>query len=136
MNTMADRITLVCDELERDYGMTRERIGATLGVSKSAVSKWESGQTKNLRNEHLFTIEDRFGYSARWIATGQGPRRVSEVRDAMCRDYLSDKLIAGDLIDVSALPPEAKSALEATVDAFIGAPVKKKLADHQLIADA
>ncbi|MGY6214957.1 helix-turn-helix domain-containing protein [Methylolobus aquaticus] len=126
MNTMAERIKLICDELERERGMTRERVATALNVSKSAVSKWEGGQTKNLKNEHLFLFEDRFGYSARWIATGQGPQRAADVREVMCRDYLADKLTSGDMIDISALPPEAKSALEATVDAFVGTHVKKK----------
>jgi transcriptional regulator with XRE-family HTH domain len=135
MNTMANRITTVCDEIQRTHGLTRERIGAALGVSKSSVSKWESGQTKNLRNEHLFLLEDRFGFSARWIATGQGPMRVAEVREAMCRDYIAEKLNAGELLDVRDLPTEAKSAIEATVDAFIGTHVKKKQHEVAVIYD-
>lgn len=48
------------------------------GVSPTAITYWERGDTKNLRNEHLFALEKCTGYSARWIVTGKGPKLANE----------------------------------------------------------
>jgi len=72
MPTISERI----NEVFQASGLTQDAFGQKIGVSKAAVCKWTTGVVKNLRNNHLFAIEDNFGYSARWIATGKGPKKA------------------------------------------------------------
>ena len=45
METMGDRIR----QLRKARGLTQEGFGKAVGVTKSAVSQWEDGSTKNLK---------------------------------------------------------------------------------------
>lgn len=45
METMGDRIR----QLRSARALTQEQFGKLVGVSKSAVSQWEDGSTKNLK---------------------------------------------------------------------------------------
>ena len=44
-----------------------------LGCSAAAIYQWIDGTTKDLKNELLFALADKTGFSARWLATGEGP---------------------------------------------------------------
>lgn len=46
METMGDRIK----HLRLAKGWTQEQLGDRVGVSRVAVSQWESGETKNIKN--------------------------------------------------------------------------------------
>ena len=60
-------------------GLSRGDITKRCRISQAAVSGWENGSVKDLRNKHLFALADATGCSARWIATGKGgPRDTSE----------------------------------------------------------
>lgn len=56
-------------------GLNAATAAKRIGVSRSTVSQWCSGSTKDIKNDYLFALEDVTGFSARWIATGQGPQR-------------------------------------------------------------
>ena len=70
--TLGERIRTRREEL----GLRPTDLADAVGVSVSAVLYWESGATKNLKNEHLFVLSDKLGVNARWLAIGQGPKRV------------------------------------------------------------
>jgi transcriptional regulator with XRE-family HTH domain len=76
MGTLTERIRLVLSEIARERGLNASQVAAAVGATKSAVSKWTTGGTLQLRAEYLFALEDQFGYSARWIRTGRGPRKL------------------------------------------------------------
>ena len=44
-------------------------------MTSAAVSRWEKGQVKNLRMEHLFTIARILDINPEWLATGRGHRK-------------------------------------------------------------
>lgn len=50
--------------------LTQEQVAGKLEVSRAAVSKWESGDTKNLKVENLFALADLFGLSDRELWNG------------------------------------------------------------------
>jgi len=52
---------------------SQEQIADGVGVSRAAVSQWESGDTKNLKGANLFKLAKVLGKSAEWIVTGHGP---------------------------------------------------------------
>ena len=39
-----------------ELGLTQEQVGDACGVSKTAVMKWENGQTKNMRRDRLVKL--------------------------------------------------------------------------------
>ncbi len=67
METMADRIRT----LRKAKGLTQEGLGKLCGVSKSAVSQWEDGSTKNLKLEEFLTLVDVLGTDPHYIVFGE-----------------------------------------------------------------
>lgn len=45
------------------------------GVSRSAASQWVNGEIIKVSAENIFAIADATGFSARWLALGEGPPR-------------------------------------------------------------
>ena len=68
--TLGERIAARRKEL----GLRQEDLANAAGVTTAAVSYWETGNTKNLRLEHLFSIADKLKVQARWLALGQGAK--------------------------------------------------------------
>ena len=71
--TISDRIA----ETRAALGYTQEAVAAAVGVSKSAVSHWETGNVKNLRPENLLALSDHFGVEPRWLISGRGPKSTN-----------------------------------------------------------
>ena len=93
METRGERLALILQET----GLTKSSLARRLGVTKATVSKWGSDSIKDMKLENLLKLEDELGYSMRWFINGQGPKRVS------------------DILDISHIPDDAKSAVKATV---------------------
>lgn len=106
--TKGERIKEIVDEL----GLTLEAFGKPIGVSKSSVSFWIDGRTKDLKMDHLFGIEDHFGICARWIAIGEGPKYAGRVAEAPPPYSPTTKAIC-DIIET--LDEEAKRAIHDDV---------------------
>lgn len=56
-------------------GKRKSEIAAACGVSPSAVTQWLSGESKSLRPDSIFALAKVTGFSARWLAIGEGPER-------------------------------------------------------------
>ena len=76
------------------------------GVSVQAVSQWKLGDTKNIRMEPLFRLARGCGYSAEWIATGEGAPRMVAVKHP---EYI---------LDMEPLTEEQRVVLRSVMDAF------------------
>lgn len=76
--TMGERVKIRRLEL----GLTQGDVAKVAGVSEAAVSQWESGNTKNLKNDHLFSVADLLNLAPRYLATGKGPREAANGRVA------------------------------------------------------
>ena len=70
--TISSRIKEIMDEQH----MNNVQFGKLIGVSHVAVGLWTSGETKNLKADVLFKIEEKTGYSARWIHSGKLPKKA------------------------------------------------------------
>ncbi len=57
---------------------SQDEIAKLVGVSRAAVSQWESGDTKNLKPANLFKLGRVLGKSAEWLALGRGPETPVE----------------------------------------------------------
>lgn len=67
--TIAERIT----KARESMGLTQAELGRRIGVSRSAVWAWESGNTKGLTPENLVACADALGLNVRYLAIGEGP---------------------------------------------------------------
>jgi len=54
--------------------LSKSELAREIGVSPQAVGLWEKGETKNLKNDHLFALEKVTGYSAKWLSDGKGDK--------------------------------------------------------------
>lgn len=70
LNTVHDRVKHAIEK----SGHTATSAARELGCTPEAVLQWMNGTTKNIRPINLFPLADITGYSARWIATGDGPQ--------------------------------------------------------------
>lgn len=77
----------------RSSGHTAASVAKLIAVSRSAVSQWIAGTTKDIKNDHLFALEDITGFSARWIATGQGPQRTARNQAAQLLDEAPPEIV-------------------------------------------
>ncbi|MEL6710126.1 MAG: helix-turn-helix transcriptional regulator [Pseudomonadota bacterium] len=71
-------------EARRDAGIKASNLARHVGVTSAAVSRWEKGQVKNLRMEHLFSIAKLLDVDPEWLATGRGHKkrhRTQQQRD-------------------------------------------------------
>lgn len=71
-----ERIALIIKE----NSLKQKDLAAIMGVTESYISALLSGRSKNLSIPLANLIEEKLGYSAQWILTGQGPKfkRVSD----------------------------------------------------------
>lgn len=66
METMGDRIK----QLRRARNLTQEAFAKAVGVTKSAVSQWEDGSTKNLKLGTFLNVLDVLGTDAEFLIYG------------------------------------------------------------------
>lgn len=60
---IGDRIKM----LRTQQGLTLEEVGNRVGVGKSTVRKWESGQIANMRRDKIALLADALGVSAAYL---------------------------------------------------------------------
>jgi len=75
METMGDRIK----HLRAARNMTQEQLAKAAGVTKSAVSQWESGSTKDLKLKTFLAVLEALGTDANYLIWGpdRGPGGTS-----------------------------------------------------------
>jgi DNA-binding XRE family transcriptional regulator len=76
METMGDRIRL----LRQSKGLTQEQLGQRLGVSKVAVSQWETGGTSNVRLKTFLALVEELGTTYQYLLFGPKQQAPSPKR--------------------------------------------------------
>jgi DNA-binding XRE family transcriptional regulator len=74
METMGDRIK----QLRQSKGWTQEQLGDRVGVSKMAVSAWETGGTANIRLKTFLALCEEFGTTPQYLAFGPDQPRAQK----------------------------------------------------------
>lgn len=67
MNSLGERIF----KLRKDKGLSREALGAKIGVSKTAVMNWETGENSP-KLEFVEALAKYFNVSFDWLSKGEG----------------------------------------------------------------
>lgn len=101
MNNVGERIL----KLRKEKKLSREALGAKVGVSKTAVMNWETGENSP-KIEFIEGLAKYFGVSFDWLATGHGEMdKRSDIvdfsRDEPARDVIQRLTTSGH--DQSAL---------------------------------
>ena len=66
------------DRIKKARGkMTQQAVASAVGVTREAVSQWESGITKGLKIPNLFKLAKVLKKNAEWLGTGQGAEEPS-----------------------------------------------------------
>lgn len=81
-NTFVQRLSCALDETK----ITASALAEAIGISRSAVSQLLSGKSKSMTPANLFAVADHLGYSARWLATGAGPKRLLDRASSLMTD--------------------------------------------------
>lgn len=68
--SITERIT----ERRTELGMKSIDLAKKVGVTRGAVSQWESGKVENIRPENLIALADALEVTVRWLATGKGAK--------------------------------------------------------------
>lgn len=66
-------------EAREARGWSQLRLGESVGVSRAAVSQWESGESKGLRPENLVAAARALAVNVEWLVTGVGAMRPDEL---------------------------------------------------------
>jgi len=61
------------------WGGKQKDLAAECGVTPGAITQWKQGDVKNLKFENLYRMADMTGFSARWLAIGEGPERSADL---------------------------------------------------------
>jgi transcriptional regulator with XRE-family HTH domain len=100
--TFGERIEMILAET----GLNQVALAKIAGVGKATVTEWISGRSKSPRPDSLFAIEDKLFYAARWLATGEGPKKIERL----------DPTDSTILTNVSKLPPASKNAVQHFIE--------------------
>jgi transcriptional regulator with XRE-family HTH domain len=103
---IADRILEALQDRASD-GVTRSDLARACGVKPASVSQWVSGSTKSIRQDHLVKAADFLGVNIRWLAVGEGPKKL-EHKEVW--------------LDIGGLSPDRQAALRALLDTLDDSP--------------
>lgn len=78
--TTIDRIQELLEHRNIPKRGMRRALERTCGISYQAVSQWFTGETSNIKNEHLAAIAQEYGSSLDWLISGKGPMIVGQAK--------------------------------------------------------
>lgn len=85
---MKDRIK----EIRKAHNLNQADFGAKLGISNTAVSKWENGEN-TVPESAIMLIVSKFGVSETWLRTGAGEMFAARSREAELGALIRSRLI-------------------------------------------
>ena len=132
METIGDRIKKAREGLPSE--MKAVDLAKAVGVSKEAVSQWESGAIKNIKPENLIKCADVLGVSIRWLVFGGNDPHMS---DDLKSKTSTDNIWTESLKDANQVYEDAETTLNTVIeliDGFIVLPAdqRKKLVTSAL----
>ena len=109
-------------ELRKSLGLTLEKFGANLGVTKTAIHNIENGN-RNLTDHMFLSIVREYNVNPDWLRNGEGPMFL-EAPDQ--DDYLAaaaslsdDPLVVSCLVEYAKLRPDERAVVKSYIDNLI-----------------
>jgi transcriptional regulator with XRE-family HTH domain len=106
-----DRVRII----RKEAGLTQEKFGERLGISKVAVSKIEN-KVNSLSDQMRKSICREFRINEEWLLSGTGEMHVSSGADLITRfstEYGLDSLERTILLEYVKLSPQSKQMFKA-----------------------
>lgn len=75
----SERLSSRLHKILRRMGWSAPDLVAATGASKQSVSRWLSDGKIVMAAEYAFRLQDKSGFSARWISLGEGPELVAQL---------------------------------------------------------
>ena len=75
MNRIGNRIKTA----RKAAGLTQQQLAQSVGVSRPAVTQWETEEATAIGGENLVRVAAVLKVRERWLMTGEGPRYTTEV---------------------------------------------------------
>lgn len=85
---MNDRLT----EIRKAIGLNQSDFGKRIGVTGSAISRWESGE-REIPESAIILIVSKTGVSETWLRTGYGEMFAPRTREAELGELIRTRLI-------------------------------------------
>ena len=106
--SIADRILM----LRKSKGMSQEQLAEAVGVSRQAVSKWESEQASP-DPEKIITLSEIFGVTTDYLLKGVEPEKEAEIEPEEKKSEETKPedthMTVGDVLDQKILTGENKA---------------------------
>ncbi|MFZ1326871.1 MAG: helix-turn-helix transcriptional regulator [Candidatus Contendobacter sp.] len=105
--------------------ITQQQLAAEVGISRPAVTQWETGETKSLEGENLVRVAQALSVTTEWLlyGTGAGPSESMTakrtVRTAENKPVFEiDETVLQVALAIQSLPPKDRASLQKIVDAL------------------
>ncbi len=80
-------------KLRKALGLSQEKFGELLGITKSGVSDLESGR-RSVTKQHLILLQNN-GVNEEWLRTGVGEMFAEKTEDEEISEMLADIQLSG-----------------------------------------
>lgn len=80
-------------QLRKENGMSMEEFGKKVGVAKSTVFRWESGDIDTMKNDQIKKIAEVFHVSPLWLIGVDVPKEPQTSKEKEIIRSISDKLL-------------------------------------------
>ena len=81
-------------KLRKTLGLSQEKFGELLGITKSGVSDLESGR-RSITKQHLILLQNN-GVNEEWLINGVGEMFVEKTKDEQIAEMLADIQLSGE----------------------------------------
>ncbi len=88
-NIIAKRI----NELRTEHDMSMEEFGKILNVTKTTISRWESGSVDRIRTTYISTLSKRFNVSPGWLLGLDVPKTKTTDSQQQLIESINSKLV-------------------------------------------
>ena len=78
-------------QLRTALGLSQEAFGETVGVTKAAISRIESG-INSLSDRMILSIVTQHNVNERWLRTGEGDMFIELSKDEQIEDFIGNLL--------------------------------------------
>lgn len=118
MSTLQERIA----EVMTKTGLSVGEIATIAQVSSSAVTQWKDGPTQTIKTAPATRLAERTGFSALWLATGQGAMLIPAIQTPAVKFSGVDplELVGGGV-------PTLEQALGVVLDALANSPAQAEI---------
>lgn len=86
-------IAIRIKELRREHKLKQKELGEMLGVTESAVSRWEAGQVENMKRDVIVSLSDKFNVSALWLMGFDAPKQKQTQKESELIKQIDEKLL-------------------------------------------